>query len=260
MRTLRILAPVALATILLVACGGDDGGSDSSSAAAAPLDGTSWTLATVGGAVAKPGGLLTFEAGSVSGSTGCNNFAGTYEQDGGSLTITLGPLTAKACPGFEAQEQAVLDALPKTASFAQENGGLTLLDKSETALLGYTHLDATALAGPEWNVTGINNGKEAVVSTITGSTVTAMFGADGQVVGSAGCNQYSAQYTIDGATLTVGPPIATRVFCADPEGVMEQEAAFLKALESSTTIEAASGGFTLRDATGATQLTLSKPG
>lgn len=40
---------------------------------------------------------------------------------------------------------------------------------------------------------------------------------------------------------------------------MEQEAAFLEALKRSSTVEAAATGFTLRDAGGSIQLTLSEP-
>jgi heat shock protein HslJ len=109
-------------------------------------------------------------------------------------------------------------------------------------------------------VTGINNGKQAVSSVIVGSTVTATFAADGTVSGSAGCNSYSAPYTLAGDTLKVQPAAATRKFCEAPDGVMEQESAFLAALERSTSVETVSSGVTLRDADGSTQLTLARPG
>jgi hypothetical protein len=41
---------------------------------------------------------------------------------------------------------------------------------------------------------------------------------------------------------------------------MEQESAFLAALERSTSVETVSSGVTLRDADGSTQLTLARPG
>lgn len=95
---------------------------------------------------------------------------------------------------------------------------------------------------------------------IVGSTVTATFGADGSVTGSAGCNSYSAPYTLAGDALKIGPTVVTRKLCDTPAGVMEQEAAFLTALEHSTTVDTASGGVTLHDAGGATRLTLAQPG
>ena len=95
---------------------------------------------------------------------------------------------------------------------------------------------------------------------IVGSTVTATFGADGSVSGSAGCNSYSAPYTLAGDTLKIGPAVVTRKLCETPAGVMQQEAAFVQALENSTTVEAAPHGITLRDSAGAIQVTLGAPG
>src|SRR5262245_29904113 len=113
----RVIAGL-LVPVVFAACGSDSG---SSGGSAPSLDGTNWSLAQVAGAAAQPGGLLGFKSGKVSGSTGCNLFNGTYEQDGSSLTITLGPVTLIGCPPpMDAQEQAVLQALPKTASFRQE--------------------------------------------------------------------------------------------------------------------------------------------
>jgi heat shock protein HslJ len=201
--------------------------------------------------------VLGFADGDLSGSTGCNTFGGSYTQSGSSLTITLGPSTLIGCPPpLDAQEQAVLAALPKTASFTVDGGALTLLDSEGAHLLEYEHLEPVSLVGPDWRVTGINNGKQAVASVIAGSELTAAFGTDGTVSGSAGCNTYSAGYTLEGDVLTVKPAASTRKLCESPAGVMEQEPAFLHALERSVSVEADGGGVTLRDADGATQLTL----
>ena len=276
MRALLSVSSGVLVAALLVACGGDSGGSTSSAAAPAPatsappasstagppLEGTSWSLTQVAGAAAQPGGLLAFaRGGRLTGSTGCNDFGGTYTQSGSSLTITTGFQTAKACgPPLDAQETAVNAALPKVASVTNGGSTLTLLDASGTALLTYLPARADALVGPHWEVTGINNGQQAVTSVIVGSTVTATFGADGSVSGSAGCNSYSAPYTLAGDTLKIGPAVVTRKLCETPAGVMQQEAAFLQALENSTTVEAAPHGITLRDSAGAIQVTLGAPG
>ena len=48
--------------------------------------------------------------------------------------------------------------------------------------------------------------------------------------GSASCNNYMATYTVDGDGITIGPAASTRMMCADPEGVMEQEMAYLASL------------------------------
>ena len=151
----------------------------------------------------------------------------------------------------------MLEALPRTAGFTEQSGTLTLLDASGATLLTYTHLSASALVGTTWEVTGINTGT-AVSSPVIGSEVTATFGEDGRVTGTAGCNTYTAGYTLQDDALAVDSVAATSMYCNSPDGVMEQETAFLKALERSTTVEAAATGFTLRDAGGSIQLTLSE--
>ena len=54
----------------------------------------------------------------------------------------------------------------------------------------------------------------------------------GRLSGSTGCNAFFTTYAADGETLTVAATAATRIACAVPEGVMEQEQAFLTALVS----------------------------
>ena len=44
-----------------------------------------------------------------------------------------------------------------------------------------------------------------MVSGAVDTEVTAVFGADGQLSGSAGCNTYNAPYTVSGTNLQVGP-------------------------------------------------------
>ena len=59
------------------------------------------------------------------------------------------------------------------------------------------------------------------------------FEEDG-VFGSAGCNSYSAQYSISDAEITFTSPRVTRRACAAPDGVMQQETRFLNLLPSLT--------------------------
>jgi heat shock protein HslJ len=255
---LAVIPGTALLVVLLASCGGGSGSGSSSQAV--KLDGTSWSLATVAGADALPGGMLGFSGGKLSGATGCNSFGGSYTQSGDSLTISLGPMTMIGCPPpLDAQERAVVNALPKTASFAIRAGKLVLLDGPGTALLAYTHLDSSAMVGPKWEVTGVNTGN-AVSSPVPGTKLTATFGADGTVAGSAGCNTYSAGYTLTGDALAIQPAASTRMHCESPAGVMEQESAFLAALEHSTKVGISSHGVTLRDSNGAIQVTLAEPG
>jgi heat shock protein HslJ len=91
------------------------------------------------------------------------------------------------------------------------------------------------LAGTRWEVVNYNNGQGAVVTLIDGSRIALDFSTDGQVSGNAGCNSYFTSYQVNRSNITVGKPATTSLLCAEPEGVMEQEAEFLVALEMAAT-------------------------
>jgi heat shock protein HslJ len=86
---------------------------------------------------------------------------------------------------------------------------------------------------------------------LPGATLDAEFGAEGRLTGTAGCNRYGAAYTRDGERISIAPAIATRMYCAQPAGVMEQEAAYLAALERAASAIVSDGRLTLADAAGA---------
>jgi heat shock protein HslJ len=70
-------------------------------------------------------------------------------------------------------------------------------------------------------------------SILAGTEVTATFGATaGKVTGSAGCNGYGGSYREAGTMLTVSDVIATKKFCSEPAGVMDQEQQYLNLLQA----------------------------
>jgi len=72
--------------------------------------------------------------------------------------------------------------------------------------------------------------KDALVTATTDATF-----VDGQVSGNAGINQYNGPYEVDGEKLSVGPLASTKM--AGDAMIMEQEAAYLAALESAASYE-----------------------
>jgi heat shock protein HslJ len=64
-----------------------------------------------------------------------------------------------------------------------------------------------------------------------GTAPSAEFTAD-QISGSASCNTYFGTYTVGDSEMTIGDVAHTEMWCAEPEGVMDQEQAFLAALAS----------------------------
>lgn len=261
-RAAGLLAAGLTGVMVLAAC---SSGSDSSAggdvASTTSLAGSTWTLSSYASAAGantaavpgSDGAPLTFGSdGTIAGSTGCNRFSGAYTQDGANLTITLGPMTLMGCPDdVAAQESAVVAALPNVTSFTAD-GDLILKDGSGSALLTYAPGIAD-LAGTSWQATGINNGNEAVVSTAATSGVTAVFGDDGTLTGSGGCNTYSATYTSGSGEIAIGPVAATKKACPDEVMTMEQQ--YFAALAASTAYVIEGTTLTLRDAAGATQAT-----
>jgi heat shock protein HslJ len=68
---------------------------------------------------------------------------------------------------------------------------------------------------------------------LAGSAPSAEFSAD-QISGSTGCNTYFGTYEAGGSEMTIGDVAHTEMWCAEPEGVMDQEQAFLTALAAVT--------------------------
>jgi heat shock protein HslJ len=105
------------------------------------------------------------------------------------------------------------------------------------------------LAGTQWTATAYRDGPE-MKTVLPGTSLTAAFGADGTLSGSAGCNSYSASYLTDGNLLTIYPPQRQQMVCTEPEGIMEQEPGFLAALMSASVFSMEGGQLFVQDATG----------
>jgi heat shock protein HslJ len=227
---------------------------------AVSLEGPLWTLsgyANTRGGLTGPveGSKVTaiFQDGRLSGNASCNTYGADYTVDGNQLTIGLAITTMMMCEPQDVmqQEQTYLAALAQVAAYQIDGDTLTLVDANGTVLLVYTETAPLTLTGVTWTVTTYNNGKQAVVSLLADTELTLIFGEDGSVSGSAGCNQYTGGYTVDGSAIKIGPLAATMMMCGEPEGVMEQEAQYLAALQAATTFAIPGDVLELRDDSGA---------
>ena len=174
---------------------------------------------------------LSFDNGAISGRAGCNSFRGSYTEESG--RIKIGPLasTRIMCADNKVmtQEQQFLKALESVQRWRIEGDHLDMHRADDQRALEATQATLPKLAGT-WNVTGYNNGREAVVSLISGSQLTLSF-ENGVVSGRSGCNTFSGTYTTDGNRIKIGTIAVTNMMCADNK-VMDQEQLFLKALQS----------------------------
>lgn len=232
-------------------------------AGSADFNHTAWTLAELPGqaVLPEPSATLRLANGRAQGSDGCNRYSTTYKADSGSFHVSpdIASTNMTCAEPVIKQAQAFLGALVKARSARIDNGHLMLLDGEGTVLatLAAQGLD---LAGTAWHVTAYNNGKQAVVSVLRGTSLTLSFSPEGKVAGSAGCNRYAGSYSASGEKVSIGQLASTRKMCARPEKIMEQEAAFLKVLEGAAVARLDGNRLELRNADGALMLTASLGG
>lgn len=229
-------------------------------AATGSLAGSRWVLQRLGSDALPAAPLVTLDFsadGRISGSDGCNRYGGSVTVDGDTIRIGRDLAgTLMACPGaIEARSRAYRDALRDAARFSVDNGRLSLQDESRQTLAVFAPTDLS-LVGTQWEVLACNNGRQAVTSLIRDTQISASFGADGRVTGHAGCNRYFAPYTLAGEALTIGSAGATRMACAEPPGLMQQETLYLAALASVATWRIDGDKLELRTAQGALAVSL----
>jgi heat shock protein HslJ len=215
---------------------------------------TAWILTALNGAEPLPDTTITAafgEDGMVNGTNGCNRYGAAYEADGNNITITRGPTTLMACPDpVTLQADEYMAALASAATYQIDGDTLTLSDADGNVAATFS-AQPTGLAGTSWDVIAYNNGREAVVSVIIGTEITAAFGEDGNLTGNAGCNDYSVPYEADDdGNISIGPAVTTFKECSEPEGIMQQEQEYLAALETAATYRAEGDTMEMRTAEG----------
>jgi heat shock protein HslJ len=77
-----------------------------------------------------------------------------------------------------------------------------------------------------WTLESYADSAGTLVPVHNGTHVSAVFGSDGKVSGSAGCNRYYADYTVRDFAISISPPVSTEIFCMDMR-VMQQESDYL---------------------------------
>lgn len=203
------------------------------------LEGVSWrlgALTTVKGPQIPTGSsrpvTTRFEAGQVSGFSGCNNFTGSYTIDGDRVTFGRLAATMMACPEPEmAFESAFHEAFSGTLRYSIRADQLSLITESGT-VIAFEAEPPPRLEGVTWDVTGFNNNRHAVIGLVGDAPITLSF-EQGTLSGNSGCNTFRAPYSADGNHIKIGSTVTTRKACAEER--MVQERKFLAALESAVT-------------------------
>lgn len=87
-------------------------------------------------------------------------------------------------------------------------------------------------------------------SPLAGTQITLRFEGDA-LSGNAGCNQYGGSFTLGSNGAFSAPELyMTEMWCADPEGLMEQETTYLQALDQAARIAQDGDRLTIKDGSG----------
>jgi len=206
------------------------------------LAGTRWIVEGIGGASVVSGSepeIAFTDDGQINGTAGCNRFFGSYAQAGSKLTFTGVGMTKMACngDGIMLQENTFAGILSGAAAASVDGAGkLTIMGEKGVGFVAVPAAsaetppaDPALLQGAAWIVEDINRG-----GVIDNSRLTLIFGADGRVSGSTGCNGLSGTYSVSGKKLTLSPLAMTRRACLAPALSM-QEAKYTGALNGELT-------------------------
>ncbi|MFN2189433.1 MAG: META domain-containing protein, partial [Candidatus Promineifilaceae bacterium] len=134
------------------------------------------------------------------------------------------------------QESEYLAALQQATRFEVHGDQMDLYFEDGARAATFIMAKPFELAGTSWTVNSYNNGRGGVTTLIIDTEIPVMFDVD-TVSGNAGCNDFSGGYEVNGENIAVGPLASTQKWCDQPEGIMDQEAEFLAALEGAVRFE-----------------------
>ena len=212
----------------------------------AGLGGMTWTLVSYGNPDSPQAALpeapvtLVFSAEGIGGSAGCNTYGGGFQYDAGTISFGNVVSTKVACEGAGVMEQesAYLNALSSANSFQISDGRLQIVYDSGVLTFTSDAGSASDLVGVTWNLVSMGS-PDSPQPVLQGTPITLIFTNEG-VGGSAGCNTYGGGFQTDGSSITFSNVVSTLMACGDT-GVMEQETAYLNALNSASSYQVTDG-------------------
>ena len=232
------------------------------SANRAPLEGTAWRLTSMGDVnsptIPSQGGDFTAQfvpqeggpSGLIIGSTGCNDYNAAYLANLNELKVNLPNKTnnPNCPPSFWEQEQQFFLGLNAASTYRILGNTLQIPYDEGRQALNFTAYVPQVTPPPSGGpLTPLNGTRWWLVMigprpVLPGTQTTAEFAinADGQtgtISGNAGCNTYNAPIT---GALQLGPIASSMSLCPEPPGVMDQEAAYLAALQTANSFTLAS--------------------
>jgi len=232
MKRMAVIGWALLFLILLVSCIKSETGD--TGPAATNIEGTNWELVESGGIPVSPlaGEREPFvkfdvEKKQAAGYAGCNNFFGSYELDGSSLTF--GPIgtTRMFCEGESGEvELRFMQALEQIRSWEIRDGVLLLLKDSKVLarfkmVRGKKNIQEITGTVWQWVQTLYNDDRKAVPDNPKHYTVE--FREDGTINLKADCNQKGGTYSASAEGKRLSIEITHSTMAACPEASLEDE-------------------------------------
>jgi heat shock protein HslJ len=150
-----------------------------------------------------------------------------------------------ACPALTVQNYQGVAIIKTVATTAPTPVPTTAVTVAPAA-----PLTDPALTG-NWNLKGVMIGA-GTMPAIPLAQITVMFNNDGTLSGFGGCNDYNANYVLTGKTtnfgktISIGPIISTKKFCA---GLSDQESTYLANLQNAETYSIPNNTMIIRTST-----------
>ena len=222
----------------------------------AALEGTNWRLTAMGPATnpQAPVADADFTAqfvrqqgvpsGLMVGATGCNDYNAVYAASLSEIKVNIPSRTNNpgCASGLPEQELQYYQALNATTSYRILGDTLQIF-YGDGQMLSFAAFVPEATPPSGGPLTWLNGTRWWLVSMRNivprpGTQITADFtidpdGETGTISGNAGCNNYTAPIL---GVFQVGPVATTKLLCAEPVGVMEQEASYLAMLSTANSI------------------------
>ena len=212
-----------------------------------PLEGPQWVL-TGQGAMDNPqppieGAVFTanfgrqfgMPSGILSGGTGCNDYTATYYAAADEIKVNLPQTAQNACSDAQMEaEQGYFLGLNAAREYRILGNEMQVFYDDYVLIFVGSYPEEetgplTVLDGTMWWLTSIDTFVVAPGSETSIAFAINPDGKTGAISGSGGCNTYSAEIT---GVFALGPINASAAMCDLPEGVMEQESAYLNVLQN----------------------------
>lgn len=130
---------------------------------------------------------------------------------------------------FNGSEQDCLDEPGDYVYLVEASNSMGETAAHEVTVTMYESQPDNPLTGTSWNLVSYFD-EDVLAPLVDNLVITASFTEHGEIVGSAGCNAYSAVFLVCGDAITIGTPTTAYKVCDQPAGVMQIELIYLEML------------------------------